>query len=311
MVRGLHHRSLISASAPTISVIVTAHNEGLELERTLQSLVDNTRYSYEVVVVDDGSDDGSCQGLSGDGIQVIRHEQRVGDAYSRDEGSRATRGDVLCFLDGHQRVSDGCLDRCASLALDHNAITCPDLRDYGLLSWRLHGATFRLCPKHGYFSAKWRQWWSLRRISPVTALRAPPYLIPRTLYPQLAWSRSLRGWGASEASIVVKAFFTGVDILHIAGPLARHRFQRRFPYETTWDGVWRNQAIIARICFDDATWFRHWLPRVFDAHLNDEARAVLESPELQAEHEQFLARKVRTDREFWTELARQEPPEGI
>ena len=298
------------ARSPKISVIITAHNEGPELQRTLRSLVDNTRDLFEVIVVDDGSGDGSCQALT-NGSQVIRHNERIGVAYSRDEGSRAARGDVLCYLDAHHRLSTGCLDRCAWLALDRNAITGPDVRDYGPLGWRQYGATFRLCPKHRYFSAKWRAWRSLRRVSQVTALRAPPYLLPSALYPQLAWSRSLRGWGASEASMAVKAFFAGIPILHIAGPLARHRFQRKFPYETTWDGVWCNHAIIARICFDDTTWFRYWLPRVFEPHLNEEARAVLESPEVLAEHEQFLARKMRTDREFWTELARQAPPSGI
>ena len=44
--------------------------------------------------------------------------------------------------------------------------------------------------------------------------------------------------------MVVKSFFMGIGILHISGPLARHRFQRDFPYTTTWEGVWRNQAVI-------------------------------------------------------------------
>ena len=293
-----------------ISVIITAYNEGPELGRTIRSLVDNTRDLFEVIVVDDGSDDGSCRAPT-IGSRIIRHDERIGVALSRDEGSRAARGDVLCYLDAHQRLSRGCLDRCAQLALEREAITCPDLRDYGLLNWRLYGANFQICPKRGCFAAKWRTLRSFRRVSRVTALRAPPYLVSRALYPQLAWSRAARGWGASEASMTLKAFFTGVDILHIAGPLARHRFQRKFPYETTWDGVWRNHAIVARICFDDVTWFRYWLPRVFAPHLSKEACAVLDLPELLAEHEQFLARKVRTDREFFIELAGQEAPPGI
>jgi len=121
----------------------------------------------------------------------------------------------------------------------------------------------------------------------------------------------LRGWGASEASIVVKAFFATIDIVHLMGPLARHRFQKEFSYATTWDGIWRNQAIIARICFDDSTWFQYWLPRVFEPHLNEEARATLESAEVQAEHAEFLTKKVRTDRQFWTDLLRLPPPEEI
>ncbi len=292
-------------------MIITAHNEGDELTRTIQSVVENTKRLCEIIVVDDGSDDGSCAACATTGVRVIRHEERIGVAHSRDEGSRLAVGDVLCYLDGHQRVGKRCLDRCARLAIERSAITCPDIRDYGLFGWRLHGADFRLCPQNGYFSAQWRQWFTLPGPRQVTALRAPPYLVPREQYPKIAWSPLLRGWGASEASIVVKSFFTGVDIWHIAGPVVRHRFQRKFPYTTTWEGVWRNQAIIARICFDDATWFRYWLPHVFDSHLDAAARDALASDDVRAEHEAFFTQKVRTDRQFWTDLLRQQPPTGV
>jgi glycosyltransferase involved in cell wall biosynthesis len=303
-----HAKSVV---VPSISVIITAHNEGEELARTLRSVFDNTRNLAEVIVVDDGSQDGSCDAVASDYVRVIRHDRRIGVAVSRDEGSRAATGDVLCYLDGHQRVARHCLDRCAQLAIERDAITCPGIRDYGLFAWTLYGASFRLCPKHGYFSGDWRGLRQLRRVKRVTGLRAPPYLIPRALYPHVAWSRCLRGWGASEASIVVKSFFMGIGILHMTGPVARHRFQKYFSYPTTWEGVWRNQAIIARVCFDDATWFRFWLPRVFEGHLGEEARTTLESAKIQEEHAVFLGKKVRTDHQFWTELVRRTPPDGV
>jgi len=296
---------------PSVSVVITTHNEGGELHRTLRSVIDNTRSLREVLVVDDGSDDGSCTHIPHDCVRVIRHETRIGVARSRDEGSRAASGNVLCYLDGHQRVSTGCLDRCAHVALSRQAIVCPDIKDYNFLGWRMHGADFQLCPENGYFSARWRQWFTLPGIRPVTALRAPPYLVPRALYPDVAWSNALRGWGASESSLVLKSFFLGIGILHFAGPLSHHRFQKQFPYATSWDDVWRNHAIIARVCFDDATWFGHWLPRVFQGHLTEDAQATIEGPEVQREHADFLAKKVRNDRQFWTELLRTSPPVGV
>jgi glycosyltransferase involved in cell wall biosynthesis len=277
----------------------------------LASVIENTRGLAEVIVVDDGSNDGSCDSLAMEKVRVIRHAERIGVARSRDEGSRIARGDVLCYLDAHQRIGRGSLDHCARVAIERGAITCPDVKDYGLVGWRLHGARFRLCPKRGYFSGTWRRWFSLPGVRQVTGLRVPPYLLPRNLYHKVAWSGSLRGWGASEASMVVKSFFLGIPIYHIAGPLVRHRFQRTFSYPTSWEGVWRNQAIIARVCFDDATWVCYWLPKIFDQNLSNEARATLCSSEVQAEHADFLAKKVRTDRQFWTELLRQPPPHGI
>jgi glycosyltransferase involved in cell wall biosynthesis len=298
-------------SAPTISVVVTTYNEGHELDYTVRSVVANTSHLAEVIIVDDGSDDGSCERLPNNQVQVIRHSHRIGVAFSRHEGSRAARGDVLCYLDAHQRVSNGCLDRCAQLAWERQAITCPDIRGYGLFAGRLRGADFRLCSERGYFSGEWRQRRQLPGVSVVSGLRSPPYLIPRSIYADVSWSPSLRGWGASEASMAVKSFFMGIEILQISGPVARHRFQRRFRYQTGWDEVWRNQGIIARTCFDDATWFHYWLPKVFAPHLTDEARATIEGSQVQAEHEHFLSRKRRTDRQFWTDLLRLPTPPGI
>jgi glycosyltransferase involved in cell wall biosynthesis len=303
--------SVAATASPAISAIITTHDEGDELKRTLESVVENTPSLVEVIVVDDGSTDGSCQAIAGGPLRVIRHERRLGIARSRDEASRVARGDILCYLDAHQRVDRDCLDRCAQVALAQQAIVCPDLRNMSLLGRRMYGADFRLCPEQGYFSAKWRSWRWRRRVSQITALRAPPYLIPRSLYSRIAWSPCLQGWGASESSITIKSFFTATPILHVGGPLARHLFRRQFHYQTTWDGIWRNQAIIARICFADATWFGHWLPRVFDGHLTDEARATLESAEIQAEHRDFQATKTKTDRQFWTELLRSQSPAGI
>jgi hypothetical protein len=75
--------------------------------------------------------------------------------------------------------------------------------------------------------------------------------------------------------------------------------------------VWRNHAIIARVCFDDSTWFQYWLPQVFEPHLTEEARHTLESMEIQDEHDEFIRRKVRTDRQFWTDLMQTSPPPGV
>jgi glycosyltransferase involved in cell wall biosynthesis len=290
------------ATNPRISVIVTTHNEGSELAHTLRSISENTRQLYEIIVVDDGSDDGSCDSIDSDRVRVIRHPQRIGIAFSRHEGSLAALGDVLCYLDAHQRVSPDCLDRCAQLAMREHAVTCPDIRDFGLFHWRLHGANFELCPARGYFSARWRQRFVVRSVSQVSALRAPPYLIPRSLYDRVAWSPRLRGWGASEACVGVKAYFTGIRILHMSRPLALHRFQRDSHYAISWSDMYRNQAIIARICFDDDSWRRYWLPRVFERHLTEANRVILDSAEIQIEHEEFQRIKVHSDRQFWTDL---------
>jgi glycosyltransferase involved in cell wall biosynthesis len=296
---------------PRISVIITVHNEKVELAQTVRSVIENTAHLHEIIVVDDGSVDGSCDAVETDRVSMIQNVRRIGIGFSRHKGSMAAGGDVLCYLDAHQRVSRGCLDECAKLALHAGAITCPAIRDFGFLRWRLHGADFELCPQRGYFSARWRQRFAWRAVSQVSGLRAPAYLIPRSLYERVAWSPHLRGWGASEACVGVKAFFTGTRILQLSRVVSRHRFLRESHYPVSWHEVYRNQAIIARICFDDDTWRRYWLPLVFAEHLTEEVRESLDSHEVLIEHHEFQRQKVRPDREFWTDLAGLAPPSEV
>jgi len=138
-----------------ISVILTAYNEGDEVARTLESIRANTPERYEIILVDDGSTDGACSGLEGDDLRVLRHEERIGIAYSRNEACEVATGDVFAFLDAHQRLSPNCLSRCAEVAVEHNGIAWPDVRGLKDRGWTGHGAVMRLCDKRGYFSAKW------------------------------------------------------------------------------------------------------------------------------------------------------------
>jgi glycosyltransferase involved in cell wall biosynthesis len=307
------NRAAVAAgpACPLITVIITAYNEGLEVRRTVESVRANTESDHEIIIVDDGSTDGCCCGFETDNVRVIRHPARIGVAYSRDEASLMAQGSVLAYLDGHQRVNRRCLDRCARTAVEKGAIVWPDVRHMKLLAATAHGASMRLCPKRGYVTACWRPYAPRTRLSRISALRAPGYVIPREIYERVHWVRGLRGWGASELAIGLKAFFLDIDILHLCGPLVWHRFRKGSHYEVGWNEIWRNHALIMRVCFDDHTWFNYWLPQVFQRHTNREILQDIESDDIMAQHEAFLAAKRRPDRDFWRGLFHVREPSGV
>ena len=294
-----------------LSIILTAHNEGREVRRTTRSLLAQTRGEIEVVLVDDASSDGCCDGAGADRVTIVRNENRIGVAASRCQGIRAASGDVFVIVDGHQRVSPGALNRCATLARQRSAIIFPDIRGFDRESATIHGATFQLCPKHGYFTAKWNTRIPRRRVTQVSSLRAPAYVMSRDVYNQVRWIRGLRNWGGSEAAVSVKAFFLNIPILHLCGTLTRHKFKKKLQYDASWDDVWRNQALIARVCFSDHSWYEYWLPKVFDGHLTDEAVSDMESESVLAQQKEFSHMKTRSDAEFWTDLLKQPVPREL
>lgn len=297
-----------SSTGLRLSVVITAFNEGSEVQKTLDSIADSMTVPYEVVLVDDASTDGSCDGPFSEHVRVVRHSERIGVAFSRNEASCMAKGEVFAYLDAHQRLSPRCLDECAELALKHQAIVWPDVRGLVDRNWTGHGACFQLAKDKGFFGARWNRRTPRDKVSRITSLIVPGYVMPRGIYERVAWIEGLRGWGGSEAAIAVKAFFQDIDLLHLCGPLARHYFRGQIPYPASWESVWRNHALIARVCFDEKTWYEYWLPEIFDAHLTPVVREELESPAVRRQHEVFLAAKVRPDREFWRGVLRIEEP---
>jgi glycosyltransferase involved in cell wall biosynthesis len=296
---------------PIVSAVITAHNEGDEVRRTIESIRSSASVALETVLVDDGSTDGCCE-LNGEDrrVRLVRHEKRLGIAASRHEASLLAKGKVIAYFDGHQRTDGDSIDQCARLALARNSIVCPDVCDFDDED-RLHGAYFSHFPDRRVFTAEWKMRAPRGGLGRVSSLKAPAYFIPKSVYPLVHWPCELRGWGGSEAAVSLKAFFTGIDILHLCGPLIRHQFKKQFHYEVGWSEVWRNQAIIARICFEERTWYDYWLPHVFEANLSDDVKKELESSLIRAEQQEFAKLKVRHDDEFWTRLVFRNVPEVL
>lgn len=84
-----------------VSVVVPAYNEAANIEVAIRSIVDSN-YPVEVVVVDDGSTDGTAElveGLGLSGVRVIRQPNR-GKAAALNTGIAYARHDLIVMVDG-------------------------------------------------------------------------------------------------------------------------------------------------------------------------------------------------------------------
>lgn len=86
-------------TTPALSVIIPVHNGGAYLPRCLDALRASDLKVYEVIVVDDGSTDGSVDVALARGFGVVRLDARRGPAAARNEGARRARSNILLFLD--------------------------------------------------------------------------------------------------------------------------------------------------------------------------------------------------------------------
>ena len=82
------------------SVVIPAYNA----DQTLKSCLDALREQeisapYEIIVVDDCSDDQTASLAAGSDVILIQHDQRRGAAAARNNGVKTARGEIICFTD--------------------------------------------------------------------------------------------------------------------------------------------------------------------------------------------------------------------
>jgi GT2 family glycosyltransferase len=87
-----------------LSVVVPARDAAPLLRETLPALTAALPPGAELIVVDDGSRDGSAEVARGLGAHVVLQQAGSGPAAARNRGAAAARGELLVFLDADVRV---------------------------------------------------------------------------------------------------------------------------------------------------------------------------------------------------------------
>jgi glycosyltransferase involved in cell wall biosynthesis len=103
----LHHGkygeiSQMKQKAPLFSVVIPTYNRAKIIGRAIESVLNQTFQGFEIVIVDNGSDDDTQSVVEGYGDDRIRYFWQEGSgspASPRNTGISKAKGDWVCFLD--------------------------------------------------------------------------------------------------------------------------------------------------------------------------------------------------------------------
>lgn len=136
---------------PLISVIIPAYNAEKTLRRACDSVLTQSYPNVELVVVNDGSKDGTqgiLDALTGEYANVKGiFQENGGVCKARNTGLDNAAGDYLFFLDADDELMPECLTSLYNIAAAHNC----DITAGGCLRIRPDGTSFesRIAPAGG------------------------------------------------------------------------------------------------------------------------------------------------------------------
>lgn len=123
---------------PLVSVIIPTYNRVKTLPAAIESVLGQTYGNVEVIVVDDGSDDGTeeyVNALTDHRIKYIRNAVNRGPAAARNLGVRQAQGKYVAFQDSDDEWHTDKLEKQMPLLLDtvrgYDLVYCEFTRYYG------------------------------------------------------------------------------------------------------------------------------------------------------------------------------------
>jgi len=223
-------------SEPAVSVIIPAKNEGLNVINTLKSLQSSKNTTtYEVIVVDDGSEDGCCRFLTKNyksGNVKLISTGGIGSAKARNQGASAAVGEILIFCDAHIFTEDYWIDRLVGPILEGIIeAACPGIAPHnrpndvaGGFTWD-ENLKFTWLPKPP-------------KLSPSPLLPGGCMAVKAKIFSDVGgFDRGFIVWGREDEEISLKMWLFGCRLGVVPEVKILHIFRERHPYTVTWEHV--------------------------------------------------------------------------
>jgi GT2 family glycosyltransferase len=276
---------------PPVSVVIISRDEGIQLRRTVENIEETLPPGGEILVVDDGSVDGSTRFLARKPHVSLYRGKDLGVARARNLGAGRAKGGILVFADGHIRAEAGWFDALAAILDDPGvAAAAPAVTNLGGTMKRGYGLTFT-GPDLDV------RWLDPARRAPYPALILPGCFLAirrATLRALGGWDSGLRHRGGVDNELCVRAWLLGYRLAVTPETEARHKFRVHAPFPVGWAEYIHNHLRLA---------FAHFKPERLGKTVSalssqpefGGAVAMIAESEITARRQRMLAIRKRSD----------------
>jgi glycosyltransferase involved in cell wall biosynthesis len=235
-----------SVVRPLVSVVVPAYNRASTIASTLKTIVSQTGWPFEIVVVDDGSSDDTAtvaRRHAPDARVVVQENQ--GRSAARNNGARLAAGELLYFFDSDDLMEPGAIARLAKALYED-----PDLAVAYGRALVFHDDPTKATLRSPFYDAL---------DNPLARQLEQPFLIPDMAMVRRHWFE--RVGGMTKESEPAEDYHFFLDIAAFGGrfhniggePIVRYRVYRnaRSPRSVHLHGYWRALSMVAEKHLDD------------------------------------------------------------
>ena len=207
-------------SMPLVSVIVPTYRRTNYLKLTLESILNQTFTDFEIIVVDDGTDNNLNEHLCNQlkKVKYFKIENSGGPARPRNVGIREARGKYIAFVDDDDlwlpqklEIQIAILDKFPSFGLVHNC--CELIDEYGNLKNVVIGRPGTPDVKHGDVSLRMMGNWTIMMPTP---------LLRKEVIDKVGFFNEEMPSASEDVEFWVRCSFT-TKFYYIDEPLAQYR----------------------------------------------------------------------------------------
>ncbi|MEO8970889.1 MAG: glycosyltransferase [Ktedonobacteraceae bacterium] len=244
-----------------VSLVIPTLNEGENLSMTIESIQETITGAYEIIVVDNGSTDGSTafiEQTSDPRIRLLKTGERLGVAGARNYGAAFAESNILIFIDAHMLFPRNWLAPVLDV-LDEEQVqmVIPAVSAWG----NPHAIGYGISWKGAKLEPKW-----LGKQSP------DPYAVPlaggcfqafhRAFFYEIGgYDSGMTNFGSEDVEMCLRIWLLGYQVKIVPQLEISHRFRRSAPYEFGWIDISYNFLRLVYAHFNEQR-----IERVLAAH---------------------------------------------